>query len=89
MADDWATISTGITGPARHAAAVTPDNDNDLAYAARSLYIGGAGSGNLSVITTGGDTIAFAGLTAGSIVPVCVARVRSTGTDVTNIVALW
>lgn len=89
MADEWSTHSTGIDGPANNAAAVTPDNDNDLANAARALYIGGAGSGNLSVITVGGQTVAFAGLSAGTILPVRVARVRSTGTDVTSVVALW
>lgn len=54
-----------------------------------SLYIGGAGSGNLSVIPAGSeDTVILKGVAAGSFIPLQVVRVNSTGTDVTDILAL-
>lgn len=86
MADDWGTISTGIDGPARHAAAVTPDDAADLPNAARGLWVGGAG--NVDLITTGGETVAIDGVPAGTILPICTARVLET-TTATLIVALW
>jgi len=54
------------------------------------LYCGGEGT--ISVVTTGGDTVEFAGLPAGLFIPVQVLRVNATvvtGTIATNIVALW
>lgn len=87
MADNWATTSTGIAGPARNGASVTPSDATDLPTASRSLYVGGAG--NLSIITTGGDTVALTGVPAGTLLPICAARVRATGTTATGIVALW
>lgn len=89
MADNFSTFAVGLGSPYSDAAAVTPDNDTDLATLPRALYIGGAGSGNLSIITADGSTVAFAGLTANTILPIRAARVRATGTDVTAIVALY
>ncbi len=54
-----------------------------------SLYVGGGGSGNLSVIPAGSeDTVLLKGVAAGSFIPLQVVRVNSTGTDVTDILAL-
>lgn len=74
------------TAPANDAFAIAPDDANDLAIPARSLYIGG--SGNVTVITSNGTTVAFVGLAAGTLLPVRVNRVKSTGTTATNIVGL-
>lgn len=87
MIDDYKFNSQTVTAPANRAVSVTPSDSQDLTAVARSLYIGG--SGNVSVVTSGGDTVTFIGLTAGTILPVRVSRVRSTGTTATNIVALW
>lgn len=73
--------------PANRAEAVTPSDSTNLTNPASALYIGGAG--NVVVITTGGDTVTFNSLAAGSILPLRVARVKSTNTTATNIVALW
>jgi hypothetical protein len=71
--------------PAEHAVAVTPDDDNDLASPSNALYIGT--TGDVAVITTGGDTITFANVPVG-ILPVQVARVLE-ATTATDIVAMW
>tara|TARA_R110000868_G_scaffold16109_3_gene73006 strand:+ start:2443 stop:2946 length:504 start_codon:yes stop_codon:yes gene_type:complete len=51
------------------------------------LYIGGAG--NLKVTTSGNDIVTFAGIQAGTFFPVNVVKVWATGTDCTEIIALW
>lgn len=71
------------------AAAVTPSDTNALPQPCRALYIGGSGSGALKVITLGGSTVAFAGLVAGVTLPLACQQVLATGTNVTNIVALY
>lgn len=83
--DVYADYSRGITAPASHAAAVTPNDDVDLPVVARALWIGG--SGDVSVVMRGGETVTLSG--AVGLVPVEVARVRATGTTATSIVALW
>lgn len=77
--------------PASNAAAVTPHNDNDLAYVTRGLFVGGAG--NLVVVMGDEDdaatTVTFTGILAGQILPIAVRRVKATDTTATFIVALW
>jgi hypothetical protein len=51
------------------------------------LYVGG--TGNVSVVTIGNDTIVFNGVPAGTTLPIQVVRVRSTSTTATLINALW
>jgi len=51
------------------------------------LYVGG--TGNVSVITIGGDQITFNGVPAGTTLPIQVVRLRATGTTATLINALW
>ena len=65
-------------------AAVTPQSPRPLGCV---LYVGGAG--DLVVETIGGDVVTFAGVLAGSFIPVQVRKVLSTGTTATNILALW
>lgn len=72
--------------PAEFAVAVTPSDSADLTDDARCLWIGGAGA--VKVTTVGGSTETFSGCTAGSILPVQVRRVFSTGTTATLILAL-
>ena len=67
-------------------AAVTPSDSTAVQFSA--LYIGGTGTGALKVDTSSGDTLTFAGLTVGTILPVAVIKVYSTGTGVTSIVGL-
>lgn len=76
----------------KDAAAVTPDDDNDLATPASALYVGV--SGDLTVDMAGplgngqgGAGILFKSAPVG-LLPIAVSRVLSTGTSATNIVAL-
>jgi hypothetical protein len=51
------------------------------------LYVGG--TGNVSVVTIGGDIITFNGVPAGTTLPIQVLKLRSTSTTATLINALW
>lgn len=87
MADPFKFNATGLTSPGRNAFAVTPNDSTDLTFTARGLYIGGGGDVKLD--TAQGDTVTFVGVPAGSVLPVTAARVYSTDTTATSIVAIW
>lgn len=91
------TLSTAVPGnPATYAIYRSNGQDHpSLGLSGRagregySLYVGGTGSGNLSVVPAGStDTVVLKGVSAGAFIPLQVTRVNSTGTDVTNILAL-
>lgn len=78
------------------AAAVTPsDTDNILSVSTQNgsgnngcvLYVGGYG--DVKVRTVGGDDITFVGVNGGTFMPVQVIKVYATGTDATDMVAMW
>lgn len=77
-----------VDAPYTSGAAVTPSDTVDLTNVSRALWIGGAGTGALSVIMADGTTLALAGVPVGLLRLRC-SRVRATGTGVTSIVALW
>ena len=61
-----------------------------LEHGPSALYIGTKGSTGTAVVLLEDGTVAtFVGLQAGSILPVRVTRLKSTTTDVSDVVALW
>jgi len=88
MADVYHNAAAGMESPAWDAAAVTPDNGADLArVATRALFIGSPG--DITVVMSSGTEVVFRGLAAGSVLPIRVDRVKATGTDAADIVALY
>ena len=87
MADDYSSYQVPPAGPCRHAAAVSPSDTADLSAVTRAVYVGG--SGNMVVITAGGETVTLTGLVVGTLLPIAVSRVKSTNTTATNLIALW
>jgi hypothetical protein len=72
--------------PANGGVAVTPDNDNDIpGIASRALYVGV--SGDINVVCGDGSALLFKNVPVG-ILPVKVARVLSTNTSASQIIAL-
>ena len=71
----------------KSAAAVTPSNTVDLTNTASALWVGGAG--NVKVDMTGATGVTFTAVPAGTLLRIQVTRVYSTGTNATNIVAMW
>jgi hypothetical protein len=51
------------------------------------LYVGGAG--NVAVTTLGGDEVTFNAVPIGTVLPVQVSKLKSTGTTATLVNALW
>jgi len=78
MADRYAGMGDDLLSSASYAAAVTPSDIEQLPYASKRLWIGGAG--NVTVITVGGQTVEYAGVPAGTYLPVRVVQVMATGT---------
>lgn len=84
--------------PAVLAYAVTKSDTDDLTYTSRALYVGGAGdvcvdmygpfSGYVGDRALNPITVTFKNVVAGTILPIAVRRVRSTGTTATNIVTM-
>lgn len=69
---------------AHDAVAITPADTPSNDTWADGLYVGGAG--NVTVITNAGSTSLFSSVPAGTILPVKVRTVKSTGTTATLIV---
>ena len=86
--DDYPNLSgQSWAAPASNAAAVTPDDSNDLSDVTRWLYVGGAGE--LTAVMDDGATAVFAAVPAGTLLPIRVSRVMATGTTAGDLVALW
>lgn len=80
-------FTRSVEDPADAAAVVTPSDSVNLDYFTRAVFVGGAG--NLAVVMKNGMTVVFTGVVAGSVLPIRCARINSTNTTATNIVALW
>jgi hypothetical protein len=80
-------VSGGGEQPAIGAEVVTPHDTNELTYASRGLWVGGAG--NVNVVTLAGNTVLFSGIAAGTLLPIRVKQVKSTNTTATLIVSLY
>lgn len=74
-----------LSGPARDAMPVTPNDTIDLSQVALGLYVETGGS--LSIVTVAGQTRSLS-VADFSILPVGVRRVRASGTTATGIHAL-
>lgn len=68
------------------AEAVTPSNTVNLSSPS-VIYVGGGGA--VKVTTAQGDEVTFSGVSAGTVIPVQVLRVWSTGTTATNMVRIY
>jgi hypothetical protein len=88
MADTFSAFTGGLDAPATKGFAITPDDDTDVPSVTRGLYVGGAGT---VVVVLAGDSgaVTFVGATAGSVLPIRVKRVLSTGTTATSLVGLY
>lgn len=87
MADDYRNKSRQTGDPAEGAAAVTPNDVAILDPISRALYVGGAG--DLAVTMRDGTSVTFTAVPAGTLLPLRVQSVMSTGTTASSIVALW
>lgn len=78
---------TSYVDPAKQGIAITPSDSTSFSFGyTRGIYVGGAG--NLSVEMANG-TVVFYSVNAGTVLPLRVTRVNSTGTTATNLVGLY
>lgn len=87
MADQYSNIAPTLTSPALDAAAVIPDDTDDLPNITRALYVGGAG--DIAVEMMSGSSVVLRAVPGGALVPLRARRVLSAGTTATHIVAMW
>jgi hypothetical protein len=81
---------SGLSGPADLGIAITPDDNTDLVTNTRGLFVGT--TGNVSVIfaaDAAGTAVLLKNVPSGTLLPICVRRVRSALTTATDIVGLY
>ena len=77
----------GSGEPAVFAFPISPSDVSYLPYLPRAIYVGA--SGNLAVLTAGGDIVILAAAVAGSILPIRVVKVFATGTTASSLVGFY
>lgn len=88
MADNFANHPPSEqSAPAKSAAAITASDVTNLTDITRAVYVGGAG--NIAAVMATGEVITFTAVPAGTILPIRVSRINSTGTTATSMVALY
>lgn len=75
------------THSADHAASITPSDSTDLSGQCTAIYVGG--TGDVTVVTIGGETVTFKAVPVGTTLRVNCSKVKSTGTTATLLLALW
>jgi hypothetical protein len=86
-ADPFSSFAAALGSPVVAGFAVTPHDTNELPTVTRAVYVGGAGA--LKVDMANGDTLTFAGVPAGTLLPFRVKKVHATGTSATSIIGLY
>lgn len=86
MTDTFAAYPPNLRDPAPNATAVTP-GVGALGFVTRAVYAGAGG--DIAVTMVSGNTVTFAGVPAGAILPIRATHILSAGTTATGIVALW
>lgn len=85
--DTFANFPTTPVSPARSASVVMPADTTALSHISRAIYIGQ--SGDLAVEMADGDNVIFEAVPAGSLLPIRVRLIKSTGTSAAGIISLW
>ena len=67
--------------------AVTPSDETDFGSICRAIFVGGAG--DVVAVRHDGTAVTFAGVQAGTVLPIACRRVNSTSTTASGIVALF
>lgn len=73
-------------GTGKGAFAVTKSDTTVFVRKVAALFVGGAG--DVAVKMESGETVTFSAVLAGTIMPISVTQVLSTGTNATSIVAI-
>ena len=85
MTDTFKTFARSLTSPP-NTVEIAP-SDAAIPSVTRALYVGGGGDVALRLM--GGAEVTFRGVQAGSLIPIRIDRVRSSGTTATGLIGLW
>lgn len=85
--DPFESSSDSLVAPAKAAFAITPSDTQALSGATKALFVGTGGDIALEAIGSDSDVI-FRNVASGSVLPIRVRIVRSTGTTATDLVGL-
>jgi len=85
MVDTFDSHSVSITAPPSNAASATPSDTSDLPFVSRAVYVGT--SGDLRVLTQGGQDVTYKGISGTKILR--VERIFATGTTASDIIYEW
>jgi hypothetical protein len=80
-------INSFGTGPSSSAFSITPDDDNDITYPIRALYVGTGGDLQVILQDDTAETL-FANVLGGSCLPLQIKRVMASGTAASDLVGL-
>lgn len=86
MQDRYSNSQPGFESPASHGFAITPSDASELVEVTRALYVGQTGA--LVVTLLSGADITLLGVAAGTILPLRLRKVLSTGTTAGALVGL-
>lgn len=86
ISNPFSSHQTGLTSPAVHAFAITPDDD-DLEFVTRGLYVGTGGT--LVCTFLGGEELTITGIGDGAVYPFRLTNIDSTGTTATGLIGLY
>lgn len=78
-----------IGGAAYAAKAITPNDNTDLSYVTKGVYVGGSGDITATMADGVSGDVVFKAVPVGAVLPIAVSRVKATGTTATNLVALF
>ncbi len=78
MEDAFSTHTPGLTAPAADGFAILPDDDADLAYTTRAVYVGAGGT--LDIVLASGAEVSLVNVGDGTVLPLRVRRVLESTT---------
>lgn len=78
---------TGGQEPAKNGFLISPDDNANLKFMTRMIWVGGAG--RVAVLLLGGDIVALDAVPAGTMLHICAVKVFATGTSATLLWGLY
>ena len=78
--------NVAVDEPVTDAFTITPDDNSELIYITRAIYVGL--DGDIAVQMLDGTTITFQNCVAGSVLPFRIKKIFATGTTATGLIGL-
>lgn len=86
ISDEFENFTPGMESPAVNGEAIIPNDEADLPFATRGIWIGTGG--DLTVTLTGGTTVTYPDIPSGVVFPIRAKRVFETGTTASGLASM-